>query len=356
MTQEIPIDAIVVNGRRETTPARVASLAKSIEELGLMHPLTVLRDGETYPLVAGRHRLEACRSLGWAVVAVTVMRLDALRAELAEIDENLERSELTQAAMVKALARRKAIYESLYPEAKQGQHTGQKQSGHSDHFNRKSANGNSKKPASFASDTAAKTGRSARSVRRDAALGAKLDDKALATLAGHDILDNKAELKKLADYPAAEQRKVAAQVKFGAIHTVPDRKAADALKSLCAPLQKAIECSAVECTAAEAVALAKLSSAEQQAALNEVRAGEYASFKEWLDGKPVASIKTAKDTATKPSSIPATQAFDTAFRALGQLKKQLDGLREKWPNAQYGVAMKLLDKASDAMTAWKEAT
>jgi len=59
---------------------------------------------------------------------------------------------------------------------------------------------------SFSQDTAAKTGKSKRTVERDAAVGAKLDDKAVAKLQGHPLADNKTELAKLAAMPAKEQR------------------------------------------------------------------------------------------------------------------------------------------------------
>ena len=51
---------------------------------------------------------------------------------------------------------------------------------------------------SFSEDTSAKTGKSKRTVERDAAVGAKLDDKAVAKLQGHAVANNKTELTKLA--------------------------------------------------------------------------------------------------------------------------------------------------------------
>jgi len=65
---------------------------------------------------------------------------------------------------------------------------------------------------SFSEDTSAKTGKSKRTVERDAAVGAKLDDKAVAKLQGHAVANNKTELAKLAAMPAKEQREVAAKL------------------------------------------------------------------------------------------------------------------------------------------------
>jgi ParB family transcriptional regulator, chromosome partitioning protein len=102
-----------VVGERKRSLGDIAPLAESIKELGLLNPLTILPDGS---LVAGYHRLEACRSLGWVEVDVHVTSLDTLSAELAEIDENLIRNELHWFDRDKQLARRKEIYEDLHPE------------------------------------------------------------------------------------------------------------------------------------------------------------------------------------------------------------------------------------------------
>ena len=62
----IQIDKIKVSpGRREALPEHIEELAKSIAEVGLLNPITVDRD---YTLIAGLHRLEAAKSLGWAEI------------------------------------------------------------------------------------------------------------------------------------------------------------------------------------------------------------------------------------------------------------------------------------------------
>jgi ParB-like chromosome segregation protein Spo0J len=104
-------------GERKRGIGDITSLAQSIKELGLLNPITILRNGS---LVAGCHRLEACKSLGWNEIEATVVDLDLLSAELAEIDENLIRNELHWFDRDKQLARRKEIYEALHPETKQG--------------------------------------------------------------------------------------------------------------------------------------------------------------------------------------------------------------------------------------------
>ena len=85
----------------------------SIKELGLLNPITVYRD---VVLVAGYHRLEACKALKWKEIPVINLEDDNLKAEQAQIDENIIRNKLTALEMAEQLMRRKKIYEIKYPE------------------------------------------------------------------------------------------------------------------------------------------------------------------------------------------------------------------------------------------------
>jgi ParB family chromosome partitioning protein len=72
-------------------------------------------------LVAGLHRLEAARKLNWKEIRCSVFDdMDADRAELVEIDENLIRANLTPAEEAAHMGRRKQLYERLHPETKHG--------------------------------------------------------------------------------------------------------------------------------------------------------------------------------------------------------------------------------------------
>lgn len=82
---------IVVRDRKRSA-SDTTSLAASIKQLGLLNPITIKPDGT---LIAGLNRLEACKSLGWEEIEVSIADLDELNAELAEIDENIARSDLT---------------------------------------------------------------------------------------------------------------------------------------------------------------------------------------------------------------------------------------------------------------------
>jgi len=89
-------DIIVGDGRRELNAATVKKLAQSIEQVGLRHPITVKRKGDKYLLVAGRHRLEACKKLDREYVPASIVSMTNDEARLWEIAENLHRAELTK--------------------------------------------------------------------------------------------------------------------------------------------------------------------------------------------------------------------------------------------------------------------
>jgi ParB-like chromosome segregation protein Spo0J len=93
----IAIDDIIVgDGRRDLNAETVRKLADSIEKLGLRHPITVRRRNGGYILVAGRHRLEACKKLGRDYIAASIVTMTNDDARLWEISENLHRTELTK--------------------------------------------------------------------------------------------------------------------------------------------------------------------------------------------------------------------------------------------------------------------
>ena len=115
---KIKISEIKVgDNRREIDEANVLNLMKSIREVGLINSITVTQGNK---LIAGAHRLEACKRLGWEEIECSVAVLDGLKAELAEIDENLIRHNLNHIDEGEQLLRKKEIYEMLYPETKVG--------------------------------------------------------------------------------------------------------------------------------------------------------------------------------------------------------------------------------------------
>jgi ParB family transcriptional regulator, chromosome partitioning protein len=120
--RRVSIDAIEVASRLRAIDFQVIiRLAESMTEIGLMNPITVMVTPTGYRLVAGRHRLETARRLDWKTIPALVLDgIDAIDAELHEIDENLCRAELSAAERAAHHARRKALYEQKHPQTKHG--------------------------------------------------------------------------------------------------------------------------------------------------------------------------------------------------------------------------------------------
>jgi len=107
----------IPDGRRNIDCAKVSELAESIKVIGLIHPITV---GNDKTLIAGAHRLEACRYLGHDEIECVVLDCDALHAELVEIDENLIRNDLDSISIGELAIRCDEILDSLGLRRKHG--------------------------------------------------------------------------------------------------------------------------------------------------------------------------------------------------------------------------------------------
>ena len=70
MSAWMPVTSILVGARHRKDLGDLEALARSIADLGLLHPIVVNQRGE---LLAGQRRLEACRLLGWTEVPVNIM-------------------------------------------------------------------------------------------------------------------------------------------------------------------------------------------------------------------------------------------------------------------------------------------
>lgn len=68
----MPISAIVVGERHRGDLGDIAGLAESIEDIGLLHAITIDQRGN---LLAGARRLEAARLLGWDQIPVKVVEV-----------------------------------------------------------------------------------------------------------------------------------------------------------------------------------------------------------------------------------------------------------------------------------------
>lgn len=197
---KVPISSIKVpSGRRPT--GDLLALQESIAQIGLLHPITLREDGT---LAAGQRRLLACQALGWRNISATVVNTGPAHAELAEIDENLMRQELTALERMESLKQRKAVWTRLYP----GTHK----------------RGRPKKNVSngdnFTADAVRKTGRSKGDIYKDLKIAEALDPHVFTSARGTLFEDNRTLLADLAKLPGPEQIKLVNAVSTG---TSPER-------------------------------------------------------------------------------------------------------------------------------------
>ena len=111
--------------RRRVSDKALAELKDSIFDVGLLAPISIAKQGTECRLLAGRRRFEACKQLGWTTIPARILDFRAdkhakARQELAGLDENLCREDLTELEFADALARKKVLYLQLYPETAHG--------------------------------------------------------------------------------------------------------------------------------------------------------------------------------------------------------------------------------------------
>lgn len=87
---EIEISKIKIGKRFRNEPGDIKSLAESIEEVGLLHPI-VLDDEKN--LIAGSRRINAAKSLGWKTIPYTEISINDNK--IAEFHENAVRKNFT---------------------------------------------------------------------------------------------------------------------------------------------------------------------------------------------------------------------------------------------------------------------
>lgn len=169
MAGPVPVAEIDARNRlRPVSEAGVEALKASILETGVMKDAIDVRKkkGGALVLIAGAHRLEAARQLGWTEIEAKVWTdVTDDWSRLMEIDDNLAGAEMGPLDTAVFLAERKAVYERLHPETKHG-------------GDRKSVEFRNQTDImsvrSFAATTAEKFGLSDRHVRRMIEIGSAL--------------------------------------------------------------------------------------------------------------------------------------------------------------------------------------
>jgi len=199
------IDSIRVRERlRPLDPAKVAGLAESIRQRGLLQPIGVRKDGT---LVYGYHRLEACKQLGWTEIPALVLEQDSeLETELAEIEENLIRNELTLLERAEHLARLKELYHLLHPNARRVGRPAE----------------NCETVSSFSEHAARLIGATIRTVQQNLQIVEQIDRKVRDAIRNTPLANAKRELLELARLPAEQQAPVAEILLRGRAESVSD--------------------------------------------------------------------------------------------------------------------------------------
>lgn len=201
----IALDQIDATDRlRPVDPAHVEAIAASIAQSGLHAPIILRPEGNRYRLVAGAHRLEACRSLAWSSIDAIIENVGDDEARLIEIDENLMRRELSALDRAIFLAERKAIHDALYPETVQRGRRKKELSQTLRQFGER-----------FSKHAAKRTGLSERVVQMSLELAGKLSPEARDLLRLTDLADNQAQLVALAAEEPEKQVAIARAIAEG---------------------------------------------------------------------------------------------------------------------------------------------
>jgi DNA modification methylase/ParB-like chromosome segregation protein Spo0J len=194
----------------EDHPVReVPGLSQSVDTLGYLQ-LPAVRPGPVegrFRAVFGRSRLREGKKRGGKVPCI-VLRGDERTADLATIDENLVRSELTVLERAEYLRRRKQIYEELNPEAARPQ-------GGRPQKNRATV-------ARFSEDAAQRTGSSRRQVQLDIEIADKLAEPTKKVLRPTAFADQTTVLAKLAKLEPRDQLAAAKVLVKGQATTVKE--------------------------------------------------------------------------------------------------------------------------------------
>ena len=166
-------------------------------------------------LISGHHRLRACEALGWTDISARVVDYDDIDAELAEIDENLVRNELTELERGRHLGRRRELHEARFPETRRGGLPGQAGGG-------KAAK--TVESTAFAPGTAKKLGVSESTVRQSIQIARDISPDVQDSIRDTPLADRKDGLLKLSRMGADEQRQIAERITTGRAKNVKDAK------------------------------------------------------------------------------------------------------------------------------------
>jgi DNA modification methylase len=120
---KVPIDKIKVSTDRHRKDfSKIAELATSIEEYGLIEPIVITHD---FYLIAGERRLRAHVMLGRTEIeAVTMDELDEWHLQALELEENVQRENLSWQEEIAAKVKIHRLYQERHGKTTQGSRNG----------------------------------------------------------------------------------------------------------------------------------------------------------------------------------------------------------------------------------------
>ncbi len=80
--------------RREFLDESLSELADSIRELGVIQPITLMRDGENYTIISGERRWRAAQLAGQRTIPAYIREVDQTKLHVMALVENLQREDL----------------------------------------------------------------------------------------------------------------------------------------------------------------------------------------------------------------------------------------------------------------------
>lgn len=116
MSTQVSIESITIpESRHRRVFDNIDKLAESIKSIGLIHPIVIERQGDILTLVAGERRLKAYKLLELPTIPVDFRdELDEWTRCAIELEENLQREQLTYSEEVEAKLRLHELYQAKH--------------------------------------------------------------------------------------------------------------------------------------------------------------------------------------------------------------------------------------------------
>jgi ParB family chromosome partitioning protein len=226
----VPVADIAVGKRvRPLDENAVETISASVKDLGgIVTPIHLRKVAKGYSLIDGLHRLTVARRTNLAEVPALIWECREDEARFMEVDANLSIAHLQPIDVAVNLAARKASYEELYPDTRQGA------------AGAFAKNNLQRTNLSFAEYTAKVLGLSARQVRRVVAVGESVSPDEARWIRSAQKRANYSDLEAIGKTPPGHDR-AQAIIRFSNGQAATLRAALKAIRPDAAPLKDPVE-------------------------------------------------------------------------------------------------------------------